>query len=417
MDKKSSIANLKVCVLFLLIFLLLVSIVACESLPKLDWSGLGSGTGTPFSAEVMKTVTARALEKLNSGGELATSYAKATALNQETTAQAEIDNADLQATVTANLPVFAELPIYGVSPLDGHVAWIHNPLTLDLNGYTQKGYANDYPAITAADFVLVSDITWNTLAASAGCGFLFRSNGNKTSPSQFMVYISKYANGTVYFTATLDGNIANSQVFYALSKDKSFHWLNDSTNRLAVVARGTLLDIYTNGVMVGEVDLTQPPPKSVSAPIFPMLPANPTDAQIVEYNTQVSHYKLISEQMQSNLTTAQKNYDSSRIIAMNDGFLAFMSVSEYGHTVCKFSNAWLFLIGRPPTPTPNLTWTRTPTLTPTLTEPYRSPVPTWTPSKTPIPPTETVTPYPNYSGTATAACATQQANFPGTPCP
>lgn len=71
------------------------------------------------------------------------------------------------------------------------------------------------------------------------------------------------------------------------------------------------------------------------------------------------------------------------------------------------------------------TWTPTPTLSP---EPSRTSAPTWTlpASLTPratssltVTPTRTPTPTltPNRPGTATAACATFRARFPGTPCP
>jgi hypothetical protein len=427
MDKKLVLRVPKWVVIFFLFFLFLLSAFACEPFPLSDRSGLNSNTLTPFSAAMMETITARAMQNSGSGEELATANAKATAISQDKTAQAALDIAAFQATATANYPVLAELPTYGVNPLDGFVSWIHKPVTLDLNGYTQYGYANDYPEITAADFVLVSDITWNTQAASAGCGFLFRSNGNKDAPTQFMVYIAKYANGTAYFSATVDGNLANQQVFYPISQDKSFRWPNDSTNRLAVVAHGTLLDFYTNGVKIGEVDITKPPPRYVTAPIFPIRPANPTEEQLAEYNSAVNQYYKIRDDMQASLSTAQRNYNSGSVASMDDGFLAFMSVSEYGHTVCTFSNAWLFTIGRPPTPTPNLTWSPTPTLTPTLTVTYPWRPPTWTPTQTLVPsftPTSTPLPtdtptlsLPDQVGTATAACATFTAGNPGTPCP
>ena len=53
----------------------------------------------------------------------------------------------------------AELPRYGIDPGQGHVAWVHKPVTIDLNGYQQSGYANDYQGITARDFVMAADIT------------------------------------------------------------------------------------------------------------------------------------------------------------------------------------------------------------------------------------------------------------------
>jgi hypothetical protein len=347
------------------IYLLLILVAAC--VPVLNVSNQDSNTKTPMYEAVKQTMTMRAREEANSSSEMSTVYADATALGQQSTSQAATDDAAYLATATAILPVLEELPRYGVNPLDGDVSWLHKPVTLDMNGYMQYAYANDYPEVIAADFVLVADITWNTQASTAGCGFVFRSDGNKDKSNQFIVYLARYANGTMLFSALVDGNIASANVFYPKSKDQSFNWLNDSTNRLAVVAHGELLDFYTNGVMIGEVDITKPPPTSIEAPIFPELSSTPSTKELKENQEQASQLSKITNQTQTNLTEAQKNYYSKKISAFTDGFLSFLGASEYGHTVCKFSNAWLFKIRQVPTSTPNRTWTATITPTPTAT--------------------------------------------------
>ncbi|PWB55967.1 MAG: hypothetical protein C3F13_02590 [Anaerolineales bacterium] len=371
-----------------LILPVLLFLAACGSI--LEQHNLDYGTLTPMGRAVMETITARALEA-GSGSSQATAFAKATAISAESTAQAEQDNLVYQQTAAAMLPVLEELPRYGVNPLDGQVAWLHPPVTIELDGYSQTGYANDYPEVTAADFVLAADFTWNTQAATASCGYVFRSDGDKEKPNQFNITVARYASGTLYFSALVDGNLANTQAFYPKKKDTSFNGLNDATNRLVVVARGTLIDIYTNGVKIGQVDTTKPPPSTVEAPIFPIRPVDPTPEQLAAYQQALAQYEQVMAQNQANLSEAQRNYNSEKIATFRDGFLSFISASEYGHTTCKFSNAWLFIIGRPPTPTPNLTWTATPTITPTRT--------------------------PNRVRTATSACATYQAGYPGTPCP
>ena len=57
------------------------------------------------------------IQQGNSGQELATSFANATALSQTITAQAVLNNAAYPATATAVFPVLEELQHYGVSPL------------------------------------------------------------------------------------------------------------------------------------------------------------------------------------------------------------------------------------------------------------------------------------------------------------
>jgi hypothetical protein len=377
------------------VFLLVLLLTAC--MPELDPS-VGYGTQTAFAGDFMQTVTARSGTQEGSQDVLATIYANATQLSGDTTAQAVQVKENQQATEAAILPVLNELPLYGIDSLDGRVAWLHRPVTIDVNGYMQYGYANDYPAVIAGDFVLVSDITWNTQFASSGCGFMFRSNGDKEKPSQFMAMLTRMANGTIVFSAVIDGGIANTHNYYIRSQDKTFQWLNDSTNRFAVVVKGTKVKFFTNGVLVKEANTTDPPPTIANIPSMPSLPANPTTEQLREYQQQMQQYSEVMTRMQDDLLLAQKNFTLKKVAALTDGFVGFLVLSESGRSNCTFSNAWLFLMDKVPTPTPNRTWTRTPTptITPTpritftpLGSATQTPISRYTPKPpTDVPPTD-----------------------------
>jgi hypothetical protein len=403
--------------------IILVMVLIASCVPLLGQSSMLSSTQTRLSDEVMGTVTARALQQGNSGQELETALANTTAIAQTTTAQAELDNAAYQATATAILPVLEELPRYGVGALQGDVAWLHKPVTINLNGYQQYGYANDFPEITAKDFVLAADISWNTQFGSSGCGFMFRSDANRKTPSQFNVLITRFAYGTLVFSAMVDGNITNMQIYYPWTKDKAFDWQNQTTNRLVVVARGQLMQIYTNGVKIAELDTTKQPPSTLLLPNMPELPINPSDAQLQAYQQQIEQNKQISNQMAEELLQAQQNYNAKRVASISDGFLGFLGMSTAGSAVCKFTNAWLFLLRPFPTATSTFTPTsnRTPftgtptlTLTPTLTYIISS-TPSFTntfvrgPQATAILPTATAVPP---TSTAILPTATQPALTP-----
>jgi Flp pilus assembly protein TadG len=352
-------------ILLISIFLLLCFIVACG--PVFDQPTLLNNTQTVFDRAIVETITARAIQQGNSGHELATSFANATALSQTITAQAVLKNASYPVTVTAVFPVWEELRHYGVSPFDGDVAWLHKPVTITLSGPNQFGYANDYPQITAKDFVLASDVTWNTNNGLSGCGFMFRSDGNSAGPNQLMVLITRFAEGTVAFSATAGGNVTNMKDYYPWTKDKSFTWQNDATNRLVIVARANLIDIYTNGVLITEVDTTKPPPTTINLPVFPQLPANLTAQQLLTYQQMLNQYNADNPQLSAQLALAQQNYYSNKISPLSDGFLGFAASSSSGTAECKFSNAWLFLYNQPPTPTTTPAFNVTPSTTSTTT--------------------------------------------------
>jgi hypothetical protein len=318
--------------------------VACGSGAKtLDSISL---TLTPKSASVRGTATART-ENSGSGDELATAIAKATSqagmIYASQTAEAGLNEPSRLATATAIAPIVAELPRYGIDPAQGYVAWLHDPVTINLQGYEQTGYANDFQNITASDFVMAADITWNTFNSVSGCGFMFRSNGDTNKPNQYVVLITRVASGHLAFLGMVDGKIANYQSYFPKDKDKSFTWFNEATNRLAIVVRGTTIDLFTNGMLIGQADVTQPPSSlNLSPPAFD-LPEGATDSQVQDYRNQLSQTTGGFDEINAQLSQARKNFSTSNVVLTN-GFLGFVGMSQSGSMICTFDDAWLFII-------------------------------------------------------------------------
>ena len=303
-------------------------------------------TMTAMSASIAGTATA-SQGKDSSADTLATSQAKATqsSLDIQATQTARAgsrDEAQL-ATATVAAPIIAELPFYGLDASSGYAGWLHDPLTLEISGYQEFAYGNDYMQVTAADFVLAADITWDTQYGSSGCGFMFRADGDENKPNQYLVLASRFANGRVVFTALADGEIANIHDFYPKDNDRTFEWQNGTTNRLAVIARGPLIEIYTNNVKIGEIDTTQPPKKPPSPP-KPSAPADQSNQFAMDaYLAQLKEYEDILSQSQTSYNTALKNYEE-RPAVFEEGFLAMIAASESGRTVCTFDKAWLWIL-------------------------------------------------------------------------
>lgn len=305
-------------------------------------------TLTPMSASIAGTATARAADTGGSD-DLATAIANATTQAGEIyatqTARASLNEPARLATMTAQAPVTAELPRYGIDPGDGYVAWMHAPATITLQGYQQTGYANDYQQITAKDFVMAADITWHSGNSLFGCGFMFRSDGNTNKPNQYTVFITRTASGYMAFMAMSDGKIANFQTYFPKSEDKSFSWFEDATNRLAVVARGNILDMYTNGVLIAHFDTQTPPPMSIPKPSPIQLPDNASTQMIQDYQEQTALFDEAFNQIDRQLAEARKNFSmNSKPTTFSDGFLGFIGMSQSGTVTCKFENAWLFIL-------------------------------------------------------------------------
>jgi hypothetical protein len=305
-----------------------------------------SETLTPLSAEVAGTVTAQAANVGGADDQLATSYAQATATDtalNATLAQLAAVITPNPGTATAIAPALAELPFYQIDPSQGYVAWVHRPVTIELNGYQQSDYKNDYQGIVARDFVMSADITWHTYNSLSACGFMFRSNGDTNKPTQYMVVITRFATGYLAFTATVKGETSNMRTIYPYSQDKSFTWQNDATNRLAIVVRGQNIDAYTNQHLVGQIDSSQPPPNSQQTPPKVELTGTPVPQQLQDYQNLMSQDAATNSMINDQMATASKNFAKNKPI-LDEGFLGFIGVSQSGQTTCTFSNGWLFIL-------------------------------------------------------------------------
>lgn len=326
-----------------LLVMLSFLIQGCGTDPQSDSA---NATLSAMRQAIAGTTTAEAVDAANAG-DLATAEAVATQQSQDISATQTAQVADRDetqlATATVAAPVIAELPTYGLDASSGRVGWIHDPLTLEVSGYQQMTFGNDYMNVTAKDFVLAADVTWDTQYGDSGCGFLFRSNGDQQKPDGYMLIASRFANGRVVFTALADGEPANMRHFYPREVDRSFEWQNGTTNRIAIVARDNLIEVYTNRLKIGEIDTTQPPKQ----PILPPRPEPPVD-QLDQnakkiYEDQLEQYEDIVQQSQTNFQVAKTNFEAGKSI-FTDGFLSMLAATQGGRTECKFDKAWLWLL-------------------------------------------------------------------------
>lgn len=266
----------------------------------------------------------------------------------QVTQVADLSADSLTATASAFAPILAELPKYGVDPSEGKIGWVHPPVSLDASGYHHFEYINYYLGTLAQDFVISADITWNTVGSTSGCGFVLRSDGNKAALDQYVAIITRVASGHFLFSTMSNGEVVTGRDIYARYRDKNFHWENDTTNRLTIVGRGNHFWVYTNDVLIGEVDPSAPPAQP-NLPPEPEKPANQSDAQAMAlYEQQKAEHAEIVAQMKADFAARQRAYNSADTV-FDKGFMAMVALSESGRsTTCKFDNAWLFLIDSPP---------------------------------------------------------------------
>jgi len=222
------------------------------------------------------------------------SGARATATSAAATRDAEVAASNAQATAEAAnelatlAPIEAELRSLGVDPTQGRLGWVHPPVELTVTGFQQYDWDVDLVR-NVQDFVIVSDITWNTTFGSTGCGFALRSDGKEEDITQFLTVATRGGSGRVIFATQIVGNVVrdDSIDIYANGIDPLFEWQNDTTNRIAVIGRGNTFSFYSNGTYLGDF----------------------TPANVIER-----------------------------------GLVAFVALNESGTTYCRFENAFLWLL-------------------------------------------------------------------------
>jgi len=172
----------------------------------------------------------------------------------EPTLVPEVTEEDINATATA-VAVAQELVTFGIDPPRGELAWTHPQIVLEVNDFENYNYANKNLLTVAQDFVLAADVTWNSRYAESGCGFVVRSDGEEEKLNQYIVGLTRGAQGHVFFTEQIDGEVDLDLLtdYYANGIDPRFEWQNDTTNRIAIIGQGQEFTLYSNGTLLGTV--------------------------------------------------------------------------------------------------------------------------------------------------------------------
>jgi len=262
------------------------------------------------------------------------------------------------ATATAIAPILKELPVYSVKPSIGYAASIYEPITLTVDGFRASDTFYDINAISIDNFLMVSDVTWDSEQGNAGCGFSFRSDGNKDAPNEYRVIFSRISGGRIYFYALANGKIANYRIFYAIPYDRSFKWADGATNRFAIGIKDHKLYIFSNQIWVGGVDITNPPPDEPELPVEPEKPLPPSNEltgkdkreaerdykyAMEEYREAYTKYKEEAAKVYADYNAIMTAYLSNNTVYDN-GTVGLLAYSISGNVNCRFSNGYLWML-------------------------------------------------------------------------
>lgn len=138
----------------------------------------------------------------------------------------------------------AELKNYGLSTAQGHLGWVHDPVTINLKGYWEEDIETDYPDLVASDYVMQADITWNTTTGVAGCGFILSAAPDFDHGNYFRFNLARFGplwDLEYYKAGQPYANVTGLRD--ALPLDDGI----DSTNTITVIVQGIQVAMYANG--------------------------------------------------------------------------------------------------------------------------------------------------------------------------
>lgn len=197
-----------------------------------------------------------------------TSTVTPTPLPSHTPTQTRTPTPDLKATVFAKNAasqtaiakqdqarleqIDADLKTMGIDPGKGSLVWtLRTPVELDGTGYA-TGYFKPITGVDVVkDFVIQTDVTWNTSGALSGCGLLFRA------PDDFDVKIGDFYIFDMlrvqYAPAWVIGYYKDGRYEYSLPglsgvTSDNIEDENDTQNTVTLDVRGDTFTVYINGV-------------------------------------------------------------------------------------------------------------------------------------------------------------------------
>jgi len=211
------------------------------------------------SEELVATAEAAATEAVATISAAATAEAIAVTATAEATGAAQPDPPDptgaspFELSGEAETAVLEELPLYNVDPTQGGPALGHPPTELGLAGAEASAITSEFRTLVIEDFVLAADVTPDVQTGSAACGLVLRA-GTEDDAFQYVILPGPPGSGQILLQTWQDDTpLAEETIaFDAAGIDPAFTEANQATNRLAVVAEGPTLTIYSNGTLLGE---------------------------------------------------------------------------------------------------------------------------------------------------------------------
>ena len=193
-----------------------------------------------------------------------------------------------QAAEAVMAEIGKELEAIGMSTDTGYLGWVQEePVDISISSYDEFFYTEFAENLSASDFVLKTDVTWESKGGLAVCGFIFRSEPNMDMGAQYvfeMIRLSGLPGWDIIYLKfdQFQKNVTGMLTSGAIDQD------NGALNKIILIAEGEKFTLYVNDQRVG------------------------------------SYY----------------DYGKSRM----DGYFAFTAWQQSGETTCSYDNSWVWML-------------------------------------------------------------------------
>ncbi len=167
---------------------------------------------------------------------------------------------DAKATAAAHATATVEAALgdindiledYGYSTKEGRLGFIHDSLSITVDTYGERHHVTDYPDMDFGNFVLHTDITWNTSSGLAGCYMVFRSDGDLERGRNYQFVTIRLQGLPLWGFWVFNNERGDPLDPEGLLPDGAIDDLQGSTNKIVIVAEDTKFTAYANGERLG----------------------------------------------------------------------------------------------------------------------------------------------------------------------
>lgn len=204
-----------------------------------------------------------------------------------------VNAAATQQIEALNKEINSVLTTAGINPESGYLIWKQNePLDIALNKYQEWIYVELEDDLVASNFILKTDITWESTSGLVTCGFFFRSEKNIEIGKQYIYEMLRLSGMPAWEINFLKNNEYVKSITQ-FQTSSAIHQENGSTNKLILIADEDHFTLYINDMRMGSY------------------------------------------------------YDFSK--SMVEGYFAFSAWQESGKSSCTFTDTWIWSLEPPET--------------------------------------------------------------------